>query len=171
MNLLQVIRTIEGCARSELAIETIVRNDIFRLNAAPSVRYGVFAWLQGEHRTSVNSSLMEYSFTFFYADRLTENAGNEVEVQSVGIETLENIVRKLNEAGLIPGTYTFNAFNQRFSDECAGVYCNVSLEVEKGGLCAEDYDKEEEDESIDLSFLNPCTGEQSEAPLPEIPSL
>ena len=140
MNLLQVIRAIETAAAAQPSIATIVRNDIFRLNPAPSVRYGVFAWLQGEHRTSLDSGLMTWSFTLFYADRLREDAANEVEVQSVGIETLENILRALEDKGLTAGDYGFQAFNQRFSDECAGVYCSVTLEGQKGGHCQDVYE-------------------------------
>lgn len=140
MNLKQVIAAIERVAAGQPAVSTIVRNDIYRINACPSVRYGAFAWLQGEHRTARDSSLMEYSFTFFYVDRLTANHSNEVEVQSVGIETLENVLRTLEDLGLWAGDYTFNTFNERFADECAGVWCTLTLAVPKDGLCATAYD-------------------------------
>ena len=45
MTLLEVIRTIEGMAMRQPTIHSIVRNDVFRLNALPDARYGVFAWL------------------------------------------------------------------------------------------------------------------------------
>ena len=140
MNLLQVIRAIEAAAAAQPSVATIVRNDIFRLNPEPSVRYGVFAWLQGEHRTSLSSGLMTWSFTFFYADRLREDRANELEVQSVGIETLENVLRLLVEGGIVAGDYGFQTFNQRFSDECAGVYCSVTLEAPKDGPCPDVYE-------------------------------
>ena len=154
MNLLQVIRAIELTAAGEPAVNTIVRNDIFRLNAAPSVRYGVFAWLQGDHRTEPGSGLMQYTFTFFYTDRLTEDRGNEIEVQSVGIETLENIILQLEDAGIFAGEHTFTTFNQRFSDECAGVFCQVSLEVPKNGTCPAGYEFLANDGEFNLDFNN-----------------
>lgn len=152
MNLLQVIRAIERVAAQQPAIGTIVRNDMFRLNAAPSVRYGAFAWLQGDHRTNAESGLMQFNFTFFYADRLTESKDNEIEVQSVGIETLENILRTLDDAQIWPGEITFTTFNQRFSDECAGVFCNVTLEVRKDGICPAEYEFLVNDGDYDLDF-------------------
>lgn len=136
MNLLQTIRTIEKTAGLQPTVSTIVRNDVFRLNAEPSVRYGAFAWLQNEHISSAGTSLITYNFTLFYVDRLTADKSNEVEVQSVGIETLENILRSLPDLGLFPGDYSFRTFNQRFADECAGVFCTVSLETVKDSLCA-----------------------------------
>lgn len=139
MTLLQFIRLLEGVAAKQPAVNTIVRNDVFRLNAAPDARYGVFAWLQGEHVTDAASGFVTYNFTLFYVDRLTADKGNEIEVQSVGLETLENIIKTLQEAGVFPSTYTFRTFNQRFADECAGVFANVAIDVPKGGPCAEEY--------------------------------
>ena len=109
-------------------------------------------WLQGEHRTTADSSLIQYAFTFFYADRLTENAGNELEVQSVGIETLENIIRQLEDMGIYAGEYTFRTFNQRFNDDCAGVFCTLTLEVRKDGVCPAGYEFLVNDGEYDLDF-------------------
>lgn len=152
MNLCQVIRAIERVAAQQPAIGTIVRNDIFRLNAAPSVRYGAFAWLQGDHRSTPGDSTITYNFTFFYADRLTENAGNEIEVQSVGIETLENILRTLEEAEIWPGEVTYTTFNQRFSDDCAGAFCQVSLMARKDGICPAEYEYLVNEGDFNLDF-------------------
>ena len=137
MNLLQLIRTIEGVAASQPTIASIVQNDVYRLNAIQGAKYGVFAWLQGEHRTDTDSGLVNYSFTFFYVDRLTFDKGNEVQIQSVGMETLENILAALESRGIMAEEHTFRAFNERFSDECAGVYCQVTLEVPKDLICEE----------------------------------
>lgn len=140
MTLIQAIRIIERLAAQQPGVGTVVRNDIFRLNASPVVQYGAFAWLQGEHATNADSNLITFNFTFFFVDRLTADRGNEVAVQSAGIDTLENILRALPEYGLYPAAYTFRTFNERFSDECAGVFCNVSLEAAKGDLCAQAFD-------------------------------
>ena len=139
MNLLQVIRAIEAAAMNQPPVQSIVRNDVFRLNALPDARYGVFAWLQGEHQAEADGDLMTYDFTFFYVDRLTFGKGNEIEIQSVGIEVLDNILRALERYGIMPGHATFRTFNQRFSDECAGVFCRVTLEAPKGTVCADEF--------------------------------
>lgn len=140
MTLQQVIRTVEVIASKQPAVNMIVRNDIFRLNEAPDARYGVFAWLQGQHTGSVGESLVRYSFTFFYADRLTADLGNQVEVQSTGVEVLTNILRVLDQRGIsVADRYSFRTFNERFHDECAGVFCDVTLEVPAGSLCPEGF--------------------------------
>lgn len=141
MTLLETIRTIENVASQQPAVNMIVRNDIFRLNAVPDARYGVFGWLQNSHRASTSENRITYSFTFFYVDRLTENAGNQMEIQSVGIQTLDNIIRTLDDLLLpVEEGYTFQVFNQRFMDECAGVFSNVNIVVPVTEVCPEDFD-------------------------------
>lgn len=152
MNLYQVIRAVEKTAALQPTIGTIVRNDVFRLNASPVVRYGAFAWLQGEHATNGDGNMMQWAFTFFYVDRLTEDKGNEIAIQSTGIETLENILRSLEDLGIFAGEYTFQTFNQRFSDECAGVFCRVTLETAKDGLCPEAWDFLENEGAFNLDY-------------------
>lgn len=137
MTLIDTIRAIETAAASQPAVNMIVQNDIFRLNACPEARYGVFGWTQGQHSGGASSDLIRYAFTFFYIDRLTEDQGNQIEVQSVGIQTLDNIIRQLNDLGIFSDDWTFVTFNQRFVDECAGVFCTVTLEVQIEGTCAE----------------------------------
>ena len=129
-----------------------MRNDVFRLNASPVAKYGVFAWLQNEHVSEADSGIVTYNFTFFYVDRLTARKDNEVAIQSQGIETLENILQALPALGLFPGDYSFRTFNQRFADECAGVFCNVSIEAAKDTLCAEAFAFIENEGAYNLDY-------------------
>ena len=136
MTLVETIQVIERIAAQQPSVNMIVRNDVFRLNTIPDAKYGVFVWTQREH--TIQEDLCNYSFVFFYVDRLTEDRGNELEVQSVGIQTLDNIIRTLNEMGVwSEGTWTAQTFNQRFLDECAGVWATVRLQVPQGWTCAE----------------------------------
>lgn len=130
---------MEVVASQQPSINMIVENDVFRLNGKPDARYGVFAWTQGNHTTSLSSGLIRFNFTLFYIDRLTANQGNQVDVQSAGIDTIDNILRILDEMGISAGDYTFTTFNQRFMDECAGVFANVTFEVPGGSLCKETF--------------------------------
>lgn len=139
MTLLETIRLIERIAAGQPAVNMIVRNDVFRLNSFSDARYGVFAWTQGQHSGNVDDAFQSFAFTFFYVDRLTENKGNEVEVQSVGVDTLGNVLRLLSDAGVIVGDYNLTTFNQRFFDECAGVFASVRLQVPALGPCGEGF--------------------------------
>ena len=140
MTLLELIKAMEVVASKQPSVKMVVENDIFRLNALADARYGVFAFVQGQHSTSVDSNLVTYAFTLFYVDRLKDDKSNQIEIQSVGIQTLDNIIRKLDDLGIYSETsYSFQAFNQRFIDECAGVFCNVNLSVPVGSECPESF--------------------------------
>lgn len=138
MTLLEIIQAIESAAAQQPTVAMIVENDIFRLNSYADVRYGIFAWVQGRHRVdSLTPDFIRYSFTLYYVDRLRNDIANQVEVQSTGIETLQNVLRMLRDEGIEPETYEFQAFNQRFADECAGVFCSVTFLVDAGSECAD----------------------------------
>lgn len=139
MTLKQLIDAIEAAAIQQPSVNMIVASDIFKLNATPDARYGVFAWTQGQHSGSVDSGMRNYQFNLFYVDRLNSDASNVVEAQSVGMETIDNILRTLDETGVFVGSYTFQVFTQRFVDECAGVFVNVTLTVPVGSICGEYY--------------------------------
>ena len=139
MTLAQLIRLIEMVAQQQPSVNMIVQQDVFRINSAPSLKYGVFAWTQGQHSGSING-MSAYSFSLFYVDRLKEDLSNQIEIQSVGCETISNILRMLDEHDVEVSNYTIQTFNQRFTDECAGVFCNVTLSVLPTIGCAETYD-------------------------------
>ncbi len=139
MTLLETVKAIEAAALRQPSVNQIVANDIFRLNTLPDARYGVFAWTQGQHE--IGDEMQTFVFTFFYVDRLTADLANEVEIQSVGIQTLSNIIRTLEEWGILPdGSWTAQTFRQRFLDECAGVFASVNLQVPIDWICPDDFD-------------------------------
>lgn len=135
MTLLETIRTIETVALGQAAIRTVVENDVYRLNDMPAVQYGVFAFTQGQHTSTTEGSFTSYGFTLFYIDRLNEDASNQLQIQSTGERTLRNILLVLAEEGIEAGPYTLQPFLQKFNDQCAGVYCEVTLSVPNEGIC------------------------------------
>lgn len=147
MTLLETIKLIESLAAAQPSVHMIVRQDARRLNDCPDALYGAFAWVQGTHTRTAGEDTIVYSFSLFYIDRLTADRSNETEIQSVGVLTLDNVVRGLLEA---QGVYdvtdvNFMPFDYRFADECAGVYATVRIEVgATDGICEADYDYEQE---------------------------
>lgn len=141
MTLKGFIQVLEKVAGSQPAVHTIIRNDIYRLNALPNVRYGVVAWSQLEHRVSTDS--IDFAFLLTYADRLdlTELAGqpakqgNELDVQSVAVQVLTNIIKTIRDGGVHVDDYTLETFSQRFSDECAGAFSRVTFRIPMAAYC------------------------------------
>lgn len=154
MRLQDLIHRMEVIASHQPAVNMLVRNDVFRINQSPVNRFGIFAWTQGTHRASIENNLITYSFSLFYVDRLNDDVSNQIEVQSVGVQVLDNIIRQLDEEGVIVNdAYTFQPFNQRFTDLCAGVYCEVSLSVPASGICAERYESPDYNDDFNEDFL------------------
>lgn len=135
MTLAQIIQRIKAIAMQQPSINMTIDNDVFRLNTLPDVKYGVFAYVQGNHRTGEDEDT--FRFTFFYVDRLVEDGSNEVEVQSVAKSTLDNIMRTLSDDFGVEAWET-TVFTQRFSDMCAGGFCNAVLTVPVDYVCADD---------------------------------
>ena len=134
MTLLDLIKKIEDVAITQPQVKEIVPSDVYKLNERADALYGVFAWTQGQHVMNVYEGMTAYTFNLFYIDRLTADQKNKNEIQSVGLQVLGNILRTLmsyigvSEARLQP-------FTERFADECAGVYCTVTLTVPDDTSC------------------------------------
>lgn len=146
MTLYDAVRRIERAARAQLTVKTIVGGDVLRLNAIPDAQYGAFAWVQRQHSEDRDAGLRTYAFSLFYIDRLTHDKRNDLEIQAVGIRTLENVLARLDEEGLPSGAHSFDTFNIRFVDECAGVWTDVAFTV-PATACAPDFTA-----SIDRAF-------------------
>lgn len=135
MTLYDVIQAMESVALAQPTVKMIVPNDIYDLNDRADAEYGVFGYIQGQH--SMQGDFMSYAFTLVYVDRLDEDKGNQQFIQSTGVMTLSNILAMLTEEFPITvANSTFEAFTERFSDECAGMMANVSLTVPRSIFCA-----------------------------------
>ena len=139
MTLKEITKAIEIVALNQPSVQMVVRNDIFRLNTTQNAKYGVFGWTQQQHTEEMDTDIITYNFNFFYVDRLTEKKDNEIEVQSVGMTTLSNIIRGLEKMGIYADMWQYQTFNQRFHDECEGVYNTVSLQVNVNYICDEEF--------------------------------
>lgn len=137
MTLSEIIDIIKATALAQPAVKMVVENDIFRLNEKMDAEYGVFAFVQREHRETIDG-LITYAFSFIYADRIASTMDNEIAVQSVGLRTLGNIIRALDEAGLQVDSWNYTTYNQRFSDLCAGAFCNVELATQVDYICVDE---------------------------------
>lgn len=136
MTLLELLKKITDIAEEQPQINTLVEHDIYRLNELVDVEYGVFAYTQGSHTSSVDRDNITYNFTFFYVGRLTDNRDNMTVLQSEAIEVLENILYTLwSEADVAIGDYSFQPFNRRFLDDCAGCWVEVAITTNKALNC------------------------------------
>lgn len=142
MTLYDLIRAIERIAAEQPSVNMIVENDMFKLENEPSAKYGVFGFRQVEHTASIDSAMVQYGFEFYYADRLADDRSNQVEVQSVGMQTLDNIVRRLaEEEDVVIEECRYTPFRQKFVDVCSGQICALTIGAVRDGMCAVESDK------------------------------
>ena len=139
MTLRDVILAVEAEAKAQPAVKMIVRNDIFRLNDMPDAEYGVFGWTQQQHSVG-DGDLLRVTLNLWYVDRLNENASNELEVQSMGVQVLANVIRSLPAEGVyLAGEAAIRTFNQKFVDVCAGAFATLSLLAPVDTICETNY--------------------------------
>lgn len=141
MTLKEFIGMVRAIAEQQPAINSVIDNDVYKLNELKDVEYSVFAWQQRQHREETDFWI--YSFQFFYIDRLTQDSGNELETQSIGLDILSNIILTILEVGdgefELYDTPVYQPFTQRFKDLCAGDYVTVTFRIPKCSICEEQY--------------------------------
>lgn len=91
--------------------------------------------------TSVDggTSLRQYNFTILYMDLLNENIDNQTQIWSDGNEVARDFNLQLNfySDQFDVSTFTTQTFTVGYSEYCAGVQMNVSIELPMdNNLCA-----------------------------------
>lgn len=154
MTLYETIKTVNNVAASEPNINTIVLSgNVFDLNTNNiTVRYSTFCCEQMTHQRT-EEEFMIFNFRLYFIDRLTEDMRNRIEIQSKGIETLESILHKIRDLDIfgITSDYTYTPFTNRFEAWCAGVYCEVGIQV-PADYCYDDIRELLGDFNIDFNY-------------------
>lgn len=138
MTVSDIITLLEDVAAGQPAIGSIVRADIFRLNAAKATKYAVFGWEQLRHTISADN-IATYRLRLYYIDRLQDGSRNVTEVISAGIIILGTIIESLRKRGVAIRDWEAQSFLQRFADQCAGVYAEIDIVTSGTHGCAEEY--------------------------------
>lgn len=140
MTLYNIIEELKNIAINKPNINYVGEGDIYILNSLPNIDYSVFFITQGNHVVDMDRNVITYSLNLFYIDRLFDDASNRLIVQSNGIDSLMNIINAfvgMNEDVVLASDIRFTSFNQRFADDCCGVFCTLDFEVENNiGLCS-----------------------------------
>lgn len=136
MTLIDVVNNFKDIAIQQHNINYVGDGDIYSLNNLPNLDYGVFYVTQTNHTQSEDT--ISYTLTLFYVDRLFTDHSNRLQIQSNAIITLANIINIFAETYDVEVGYDINytTFIQRFTDECSGAFCNVTITVDNNiGLC------------------------------------
>ena len=138
MTLFDIIRNLQAIAAQEPSVRSVSDGDIYdALNAAVDIKYGVFHITQDTHTT--NGDLDVWGLNLFFIDRLLDNGENRLSIQSAGITILENVLKRFADTfgAEYLNNIVYTPFTQRFKDNCAGVFCKISVSTVMDNLCAE----------------------------------
>lgn len=153
MTLYNLIDILKKIGLQQPNIRTAEEGSVYDImNANPSVKYNAFVISQQNHRKS--EQFAYYTFNLFVVDRLVDDLeSNRTQAQSSAIETLSNIIYTLENVYdvEIESDMNFTTFTQKFKDECAGAYLQVTFICEKEIYCS---DGEYYDDSPAVEIIN-----------------
>lgn len=137
MTLKNVVDIIKYVTLQQPNIRQFAEGSVYTINANPSNKYCNVILTQREHTETEQTFI--FNFIIFYCDRLVDNLeSNRLQIQSAGISALSNIFRTLEQEydfEIMNKTYT--TWSEKFTDELAGAYANVRIEVYKEMVCPE----------------------------------
>lgn len=140
MTLLNVIDTIKMFALKHPNINSAYEGNIYDImNANPQQKYASVVLTQQSH--TQDDMYDHYGFNIFYIDRLVDDLEeNRLQIQSTGKSMLSNIIKAFcEEFDAECETINYQTFTERFADECAGVYCTITIDMVKDIYCTEKY--------------------------------
>lgn len=131
MKLQEVINSFNEISIKQPNINQYIKSgNIYDLSQDRNAKFGVFCVTQASHEYDIENALMNYTFYLYYVDRLKSDDSNKIEIQSTGINTINNIVRTFREKYDVDiSNITYDTFVERFSESCAGVWGTVTVSV------------------------------------------
>ena len=139
MNLYDVLNKLSNIASNHKLISSYHNGDVYRImnsadNTYPVVVFTVDSLQNYQDYSTLNAYM-------YFIDRLTDDEDNKINIQTNGINVINDIINKLCEINEIsvqtPLQYTF--FTEKFGDLCCGVYANVSIQFNNYSNCCENF--------------------------------
>lgn len=128
MRYFDFIKEIKEISTSHILVNEYGEGDIYEyLNNGEHKYPCIFLTVTNLNTTDSGTAI---NFTLFYTDRLVENQTNKTAIQSTGISVIKQILTRFEVAN---PTFEFNSvnytpFTEKFTDMCAGVFCDVVIE-------------------------------------------
>ena len=98
----------------------------------------LFAAPTGQHIVAENTTT--FSITLYYFDRLLNDSSNELDILSVAVEQLKNLVRWIMDIdGVVEVEQTYQITNfvetEALQDRCCGAYTTLRITVINETIC------------------------------------
>lgn len=146
MKLTQVLDKLKRFTAQQNFVNYVSVGDVYEnWNGQPNIKYGAVNF--DIPQTIINENMQQMQIYMYYADRLTNDHANEYAVKTTAEAVLTNIVNYLAEIGDVVDGYTINFFTQKFADDLAGAYLQLTFETERDleGCLIDEYEDEDED--------------------------
>lgn len=140
MTLYAIIEKLKMLALKHPNVNSAYEGNIYDImNTNPEQKYASVVLTQQSH--TQDDTYDHYGFNLFYVDRLVDDMDdNRVQIQSTGKSMLSNIIKAFcEEFDAECETINYQTFTERFADECAGVYCTITIDMVKDIYCTEKY--------------------------------
>lgn len=127
MTLYTLIHRIKNISKSHALVNDFGEGDVYEYMNSGEHKYPcVFLTLNS---VLTDSTSTNYNFTLFYIDRLTDDSVNKVNVQSMGISIIKQIVSRLiiEEPVLETSSIECTPFTEKFADYCGGAFATITV--------------------------------------------
>ena len=138
MNIVQLNNFIEKIVSCTEIVKSFYTNSVYECWNAEEVKYGSISFCIT--KTQMRERTMTYDAIIYYGDRLLEDKSNRNAIWSDATQVIQSIIGTVNSVdGEITISYPYNLtlFEQKFADELAGAYAEISIEVEGIGECGD----------------------------------
>lgn len=135
MTIKKLIDVITKTAKKKPNINYVGVGNVYDLNTKPDVNYSLI-YLTYQN-SQVNENEIRHNIVMFYIDRMTDDYDNRLDIQNNGILEITNIVNTIVnlEDVEVDMPMAFTPFNQRFAEDCAGVFTTITFIVDGDGNC------------------------------------
>ena len=146
-NYVQLIYRIIEYGKAQDIVRTCGEGDIYKINDIPDLDYPIF-WVASTQGHVEHANYTKYNLTLYYVDRQlietdSEHNDDNAMIISAGMSILSNTIKMIkNDADVysVDDNIVYNTFiasDGVFNDKCAGVYCNISVNVPNYSTCVE----------------------------------
>ena len=156
MNIVQLYDYIKQYALTIPIVKSYYNTSVYECWNNQNVKYGSVVFAVKSVREQ--NAIAKFDCVLYYGDRLNDNKTNRDAIQSDAIGVINNIVSRLNCSDNIEFvTYPVQStiFEQKFADELAGAYANLTIDLQSTGDCCaynlldDYYTKEQIDNKLD----------------------
>ena len=134
MTLVEIVNKLKKYAEGQFSNPTVMVGSVYENMNTKELKYPCI------NIDNVNLIKREndvvYSFYIYYADRLNEDASNQLEIQSQANTSLQLILHNIFESGAMSLDEYYNAiitpFKLKFVDVCAGAWMQINVHTTNG---------------------------------------